>query len=222
MPCARRVPKSTTGRPAAALDDARALRGDQRLQVQLVEQVRLGELRLRQRRLDGQQRLAREGRCALGHRVHIAREAQPGEPVEEARREAPAALERGQRLLAEAQALEVGERVVEAAGEQVVAIRGQRARVQLERRSGGQAVLGIGLQHRHLVEVREQRAARLVESAAEWLGSQRRAHSIVAPASRIAASARSPSPGSRFTALIASAITVVGEAEAAARPAPSP
>ena len=169
--------------PPSRLDDARALRGDQRLQVQLVEQVRLGELCFRQGRLDGQQRLAGEGGRALGHRVDVAAEAQPAEPVEEARGEASAALQRRERLVPEAQPFEVGERVVEAAGQQVAAIRGQRAGEQLERGAGGQPVLGVGLQHRQLVEVREQRTARLVEAAAERR-VLRRAHARLTRSSR--------------------------------------
>ena len=50
--------------------------GDQRLVVDDIQQRRFGKLRLNQRRLDCENRLARKYRFSLFHRVHVARETQ--------------------------------------------------------------------------------------------------------------------------------------------------
>ena len=55
---------------------ARRLRGDQRLEMQQVDQPRLDQLRLRDRRGDAQDRLVRKKYRAFRHRMHIAGEAQ--------------------------------------------------------------------------------------------------------------------------------------------------
>jgi hypothetical protein len=59
--------------------------------VHQVQEPRLDELRLGQRRGDAQDRLVGETDGAFGQRVHVAGEAQSRQLVEEARREAAAA-----------------------------------------------------------------------------------------------------------------------------------
>jgi hypothetical protein len=152
----RRGPKSTTLRPAAAVTTRVAFGGKDRLQVHLVHEESLGELGLRDRRADLEDRLVLEHRRALGHGIDVAGEAEALQPAQEALAER---AERGEVVevrAGEAQALEVAEHVVEAAGEEVVAPLGQAAHEETE--GGGllHAALDIGLQDGELVEIGEQ------------------------------------------------------------------
>ena len=67
--------------------DPRRLRRHHRLEVDLVEQQRLEQLRLNPRRGDANQRLAGERDRPLRHRVDVAREAKPRQVLEEGRAE---------------------------------------------------------------------------------------------------------------------------------------
>ena len=147
----RRGPKSTTLRPCGRRDDAGGLGGENRLQVHLVHDESLGELCLRDRRSDLQNRLVLEHWRALGHGVDVAGEAEFLQPSQEALGEAAERSEIIQALAGEAQALEVAEHVVEAAGEKVVAPLGQAPHEQAEGGRSVHASLDIGLQHRELV-----------------------------------------------------------------------
>ena len=83
------MPNSTTLRPAGRIHHARGLAGNQGLEGDGGEQVRLGDLRLHQRRADGEHRLAGKHRRAFGHGEQVAREAKFAEVVEEAGRDLP-------------------------------------------------------------------------------------------------------------------------------------
>ena len=132
-PCARRKPKSTTGRPAAAVDDPAGLGGDQRLEVDLVQEQRLGELARQEVALDAQDRLAGVHDRALRDRRQVAGERDRRQPREQRRRADPRALEVRQRLVAEPQLGEHLDRALEAGGDQVAAIGRQLAGEELER-----------------------------------------------------------------------------------------
>ena len=160
--------------PGRRADDARALRGDERLEVHLVDEVRLHHLRLRHRGLDDQQRLVAEGRRPLRHRPHIAREPQLAEPVEEARWEAHPAASAASASAPNSRRSRYASAAVEAARQQVVAPRGERACEQLERGGRSHVVLPVRLEHRELVEVGEQREV----DARGRLAVVRRGHSM--------------------------------------------
>ena len=97
MPWARRRPKSITSSPRGGEHDARRLGRDQRLEVDDVEQRRLDELRLQQRAPHAHQRLVGEDDRPLGHRVHVAGEAQRGQLAQERRVEQRTAVVAGLR-----------------------------------------------------------------------------------------------------------------------------
>src|SRR5690606_33943950 len=105
----------------------------------------------------------------------------------------------------EAQPLQPGERVVEAAGDRVAAPRRQVAEVELEGGPAGAARGQVGLGHGELVEVGEERVAQGWASAPRisLLSTSR------APRSSISAKARSLSPGWRSIPRQASRITQV-------------
>src|SRR4249920_3953822 len=85
----------------------------------------LDELSLGDWRFDFEHRFVRKHRCALGHRVDIAREAQRLEMPKESFRELSERLEILERRLVEAQRLEERQHIVEPACEQVVAALGK-------------------------------------------------------------------------------------------------
>ena len=131
--------------------------------MHLVHDEGLGELRLRDRRGDLQNWLVLEDGRALGHGIDVAGEAEALQPAQEALGE-PA--ERGkvvQALAGEAQALEVAEHVVEAAGEKVVAPLGQAPDEEAEGGHLVHAPLHVRLQHRELVEIGEQAEVGVVD-----------------------------------------------------------
>ena len=72
---------------------ARGLGRDQGLKMQDVDQPRFDELRVRQRRGDAKDRLAREKRGALGDGVNLAAKAEIGKIIEEVFVESAGALE---------------------------------------------------------------------------------------------------------------------------------
>ena len=86
---AMRVPEAEVDdRPAGSRrHDARRLGGHRRGQLNEIEQPRLDELGLRQRRVHGEQRLVREQGRAFRHRIHASRKAEPAQVVQELRRE---------------------------------------------------------------------------------------------------------------------------------------
>jgi hypothetical protein len=139
------------GAPARCQNHPRRLRGEYGLQVDLVHQERLRELRFRQWRADLQQRLVREHWRALSHRPHLAREAQGAEPLEEGRLELRPGAEIVQRVDAERERLEPGERILEAAREQEVARGRQPPHEQREDRLIEHRFPPVRLHHRQLV-----------------------------------------------------------------------
>ena len=118
----------------------------------------LDELRLGQRRGHAQNRLVRKERGAFGHGVDIPREPELREPVDEFAGEARAAREPVELVRGKTQVLEKLEHLLESGRDEEIARRGQLAHEEFERRDLGHAALVIGLQHRQLVEVREQGA----------------------------------------------------------------
>ena len=121
-----------------------------------VEQPRLDELGLDERRGHPHEGLAREHDLALGHGPHVAREPQVGEVVEERRGEGAQAGEVGHVTLVVAPALEPGEGVVEPA-----ATRNRRSSGRLRTNSSKVAswvdAAGlVGRGHRELVEVGDE------------------------------------------------------------------
>ena len=143
--------------------DACGLGGENRLQMYLVHDESLGELCLRDRRSHLQNWLVLEHGRALGHGIDVAGEAESLQPLQKALGEA---AERGkviQALAGEAQALEVSEHVVEAAGEEVVAPLGQAPHEEAEGGLFVHALLDVCLQHRELVEIGEQAEVGVVD-----------------------------------------------------------
>ena len=136
-------------------DAARRLGGDQRLEMQNVDEPGLDELRLRQRRGDAQDRFAGEKRRAFRHGVHIAGKAKRREIIEHVLSEAAGALEPCDVGRGEAQIFQIVERLLEAGGEQKSAPPRQRAHEKLEHRGLREASIQIGLDHVELVEVGE-------------------------------------------------------------------
>ena len=132
------------------------LGGEQGLQMDLVHDERLDELRLGERGHDLEDRLVGEERRTLGEGVHVSREAEIAEPREEALGEPPQRCEIGECFVGEAQTLEIVEDGVEAASEQVVAAFRQTADEQGEDRVRRHALFEVGLRHGQLVEVDEQ------------------------------------------------------------------
>ena len=144
--------------PAPREDDARGLRGDQRLQVDDVQQAALGELRLRQGRGHAKDRFVGEEHGALGHRVDVAGEAELAQARQQFVGEAPLARQPVDFAVGERERLEEVERLLESGRDQETALSGQLAHEQLEHRGLDHPAMQVGLQHRQLVQVGEQRA----------------------------------------------------------------
>jgi hypothetical protein len=152
----RRGPKSTTGRPWAAVTTRAALEARTVCRCTLVHHEGLDELGLGDRRRDLQDRLVLENGRALGHGIHIAGEAEFSQPVEEALVEPAQRSEGVEALAREAKAFKVLKDIVEAAGEKVVAPFGEAAHEEAEGRRLGHTPLDVGLQHGELVQISEQ------------------------------------------------------------------
>ncbi len=180
-------------RPAAGRPhDARGLRGEHRLQMNLVRHERLDELCLRQRPDYLENGLAGEYDRAFRNGEDVSGEPEVPQPVEEARGELTEAGEMRHGLCVERKSLEESEHVVETAGDEEVAGRRRLAHEEVERRARLQSFLEVRLEHLELVEIGEQRRIRIVHPG----------HSITAPAATTSASARSPSPGATSTARV--------------------
>ncbi len=132
------------------------MRGDQRLQVDDVEQAALGELRLRQRRGDAQDRLVGEEHGALRHGVDVAGEPEAAQTLEQAGGESALARQPFDLGLGERQRLEEVERLLQSCGDEEVALRRQLAHEQLEHGRFVHAPVEVGLHHRELVEIGEE------------------------------------------------------------------
>ena len=91
-----------------------------------VDETRLGELRLRQRRGYPQDRFVGEEGGAFSHRKHVAGEAEAAHIVDQIFAEAAGAIEPGDLRAGETQGFEKIERLFEAGGEQESAPRRQR------------------------------------------------------------------------------------------------
>ena len=200
--------------PRAEVDNRRALGGNRQavgggrghgLVMDRAEQIRLHDLRLGQRRCYLQDRLVPEHRRPLRHGAHLALEPESLQPVQKV---AGKAVQRGQELQVrrrDGHVLQVVQRRLQPAGNQQVAMRWQAATEQVEGRGFRQAVFPVRLQHAELVEVGQQRVGG--RGRARPSGHAGAACSSVAPASRIASSAASPSPGAASTARIAFVMT---------------
>jgi hypothetical protein len=136
--------------------EPRRLGRDRSLEVDLVQQQRLDQLRLDAARGDAQQRLARERDRALGHRVDAAGEAEAGEVVKERVRKPEAAQVR-KLVGSETHLLDERQRGSDARDEQPVAVRRQIAREQLEHRRLVHAAQEVAGRHRQLVLVHHHR-----------------------------------------------------------------
>ena len=154
---------------AAALGsqyNARGLRCQHRLRMHLVDQQRFEQLCLGKAAGDLEQRLAGEHRRALGHSHHRALEAEAGQPVEEGLREAPERAQVGDCVGIKAQGFQIAQYRFKPRGEQEVARAWQRAHEQAERRRHvARAVGDVGLHHRQLIEIGEQRQRRATRGA---------------------------------------------------------
>jgi hypothetical protein len=126
--------------------------------VHEVDEARLHQLRLRQRRDDAQQRLVGEHDLALGHGIEVAGEAEPGERAQEGRREALLRLQPDDLVVAEGGVLQEVDRLLEAGGDQEVARQRQLAHEELEDGGLRHAGLFVGLHHVQLVEIGQQQA----------------------------------------------------------------
>ena len=152
---------------------ARGFRSDQRLVMQDVDQPRLDELRLRQRRRDADQRLVGKTHAALGDGVHVAGEAKTLKIIEQVLPEAAGAFQPVDVGGGKAQSLEIAKRVVEPGSEHEAAPRRQPAHEELEHRLFVLAAIQIGLDHVEFVEVGGQRTGRRHHGAS--MGGLRRA-----------------------------------------------
>ncbi len=197
---------------AACQNRPRGLGRDQRLELKQVDEARLHQLRLRKRRGHPQQRLVRKADRAFRHRVHVAPESKPGQPVEESRRKALGLREPVDFRRGEAKVLQVLDYLLQSRRHEKIAIVGQFPGEELEYRGVFHAVRVVRRQHGELVQVGEQRArARiaghrpLVESVRTHCQAASASNSaLCAPRRRICASARAPSSGFTSTARIAS------------------
>ncbi len=124
--------------------------------MQDVDEARLDQLGLGQRRRHAQDRLAREEHGAFRHGVDIAGEPKGRKMIEQARSEASALRQpldvRGRK----AQVLEKVERLLQPGGDQKAPPSRQIAHEELEYRGPGLAVIQIGLDHVELVKVGQQ------------------------------------------------------------------
>ena len=137
---------------------ARGLGGDQRLKMQDVDQPRFGELCLRHRRGDAQDRFIGEKHRALGHGVHVAGEAKRGEIIEQVLAESPGALEPGDLRRVKAQILEEIERLLQSGGEEKTAAGRKVTEEKLKHSGVRRPGVQVRLHHVELVKVGQQRA----------------------------------------------------------------
>ena len=128
------------------------------MELQQVDDPRFHELRFRQRRRDSQDWLVGKEGGPLGHGVHVAREAEARQRVDEIGAKSAAISQPAQFFLGEAQVLEILEHLFQTCGDQKTPLGRQVAHVHLERRGFVQAVNVVGLEHRQLVKVGQQRA----------------------------------------------------------------
>ena len=154
---------------------ARRLRRQHALEMHLVHDHGLDQLRLGQRGFDLEQRLAGKGRGPFGHRPYRAAEAEGLEPTQEVVPESAEPRQDVEIGGGEAQRLEVRQRVVQAAGEDVVP--GGRQRAVVEAEDGGleQTFAQIGLRHGELIEVDRERRDRPPAPTGDGPGSALRA-----------------------------------------------
>ena len=135
---------------------ARRLGGDYGLEVGEVQDPRLEPLCLRDRSDHAQDRLVAEEHRALGHRPHLALEAQLAQPVGETCREQAAARHPLELLVGEARLLDEVEHLLQPGRDEERALGGQLAHEEFEGGDAVHAVLPVRLQHRQLVEVGQQ------------------------------------------------------------------
>jgi len=109
--------------------------------------------------------------------MHVAGESQRGQVVEKGRLEYPLGGQPGQLRGAEAQLLEVVERLLQPRGQIEVATGRQLSSEELEHRGLGHAALEVPLQHGQLVEVGKQHAG---GGESRGLGGHRRLRLAVA------------------------------------------
>jgi hypothetical protein len=134
----------------------RPLGCDDRLKMQQVQEPRLDQLGLGQRRGDAEDGLVGKEDGPLRHRIDVSRPSEIGKTVKESGRELAGPAEPGERFAVETQRFKVVERLLKARRHQEAALARKLADEQLEHCRFGHAVRRIGLQHRKLVEVREQ------------------------------------------------------------------
>ena len=180
---------------------------DHRLELQQVDDPRFDELRLANRRHDAQQGLVGKAERAFGQCIDVAAEVPVGERRDEIRAKTPAVAQPVQFVGRETGVLEMVEHLLEAGGDEEVALFRQLADEELEHRRLVHAAREIGLQHGELVEIGQQQAFRIHS------GNSSKA-AILAPSSDIWASARTPSSACTLTARTASSSTTT------ARPSP--
>ena len=168
------------------------LRGDQGLELQQIDETGLHQLGLAQGRHDPQEGLVGKEDRALGQGVDLAGEAQVGEGIDERLVKAPAVGEPLQLIGGKAQAFEIVEGLFQTRRHQEIAAGRQLAHKELEDRRVRHALVEIGLEHGELIEIGEQSA--LVRTG--HLQSPK----ATAPAARMVAMARAPSPGWTSTA----------------------
>jgi hypothetical protein len=137
---------------------ARGLRCNQRLEMQDVDQPRLHQLGLGQRRGDANNRLVGEDHGPLRRRMDLAGETQIGQPVDETLREMLARRQPVQLGLRKARLLQEPDGLLQPRRHQKPAPFRQPAHEKLEHRRLRHAMLQIGLQHGELIEVGKQQA----------------------------------------------------------------
>ena len=143
--------------PLRSLDAPRGLRGDQRLDVHAVDDERLDELSLDERRGHLEHRLGREEDRPLGHRAYVSAEPEPPQPLQERRTKQSRRLEERKLVFAEPKPLEIVERVLDPGRDEVAPPVREAAAVELKRRLPlGHPLREIALAHRQLVEVEEE------------------------------------------------------------------
>jgi hypothetical protein len=157
----REVDQPLTGRlsPAGGERDPRRLGRDHRLEVDLVEQQRLQQLRLDPRRGDPHQRLAGERDRAFGHRVDVPGEAELRQIFDEPSAEPERAHVR-QLLHAEAHLADQRQGGAEAGRQQPLAPWRQMPDEQLEHHGLVHLAGEVARRHRELVLVGQKRGLR--------------------------------------------------------------
>jgi hypothetical protein len=126
--------------------------------MQEVDDAALDQLGLGDRRSDSQDRLVGEEDRALRHGADLAGETQLRETAQKAWTEAGAFAQPLQFGLAELQRLERTQHLLEARRDEKVAARRELAHEELEAGEPVHAAVQIGLQHRELVQIGQQRS----------------------------------------------------------------